>query len=377
MGSQRTKDFLILNYLAGVVFVSFAQLILPDRFFLDAEEIKDMIPGASFQFSFFDSYNNTAYLYKLLGMGAVLPDWVAAFLSYSIPFLLMGLVARQQKWFFNSLTAVLFGMWNILMAVYLGMFTKEVWAFSIVAIVMLLSGTRRGIIFGLIFAMIYAGFFRVYWFLVIGFFIVNFWSARTGKSLKFMVSFQVFLAIFVFILANVATGQYLSETRYDINLERTDDGVSEAETMINNVFANDSPIKDWMNGTIIWGSLLIPFFLLVTAQVQHILFFGFQIINVIAFIWVVRFLLPKTRSPFSGLSKKNTMQVHAATAWCVAYSFVQGIFEPDFGSFARHQIILAPMWFSLISCYNKLRTPAVFHRLPGRTSFIRSTPQEI
>lgn len=365
MGRNRTKDFLILNYLAGVVLLSLAQLALPERYFIDAEGIKGFIPESAFQFDFLDSFNNTAYLYKILGFGTVLPDWIAGFLSYSIPFVLIGLVARQQKWAFTSFSAVLFTLWNVLLAVYLGVYSKELWAFMAVALVMLLSRSKPGIAAGLLITVLYAAFFRIYWLLVAGFFVVNLWSARTGKSLKFMVMLQVFSAIFVFILANVATGQYLSESRYNVNLERTDDGVSEAATMINNVFSNDSPIKDWLNGTIIWASLLLPLFLLATAQAQHILFFIFQTVNVLAFIKVVKYLLPKTRSESSRISRKQTLQAHVAISWCVAYSFVQGIFEPDFGSFAKHQIILIPMWFSLLSLYAELKkSPGYRHPVP-------------
>ena len=105
---NKTKDFLVLNYLAGVVILSLVQLTLPERYFLDAESIKAFIPESAFQFDFLDSYNNTAYFYKLIGLGTVLPDWIAGFISYSIPFLLIGLVARQHKWVFTSFTAVLF-----------------------------------------------------------------------------------------------------------------------------------------------------------------------------------------------------------------------------------------------------------------------------
>lgn len=376
MGRSQTKDFLILNYLAGVVLLSLAQLALPERYFLDAEGIKTLITESTFQFDFLDSFNNTAYLYKILGLGTVLPDWIAGFLSYSIPFALIGLVAKQQKWIFNSFSAVMFVLWNVLLAVYLGVYSKELWAFIAVALVMLLSKSKPGIVVAMLVALLYATFFRIYWLLVIGFFIVNLWSARTGKSLKFMVAFQIFAAIFVFVLANATTGQYLSETRYNVNLERTDDGVSEAATMINNVFSNDSPIKDWMNGTLIWASLLLPLFLLTTAQVQHIIFFVFQTVNVFAFIKVVKYLLPKTRSRTPRFSKQKIFQVHVAMSWCVAYSFVQGIFEPDFGSFAKHQIILLPMWFTLLSFYTEMKKSPSYGAFPVRRPMVHTPVPE-
>jgi hypothetical protein len=362
--TKKTSDILILNYLLGVVLISLGQIVLPDRYFNDSETIKTFIPGAAFQYDFLDSYNNTAYLYRLLGFGGVMPDWLAAFLSYSIPFFLVYMVARQQKWQFSAFTTGLFLLWNVLMAVYLGMFSKELWAFIVGALLMLSSKSKKGIWLGLFFVVLYASFFRIYWLLAAGFFTVNFWSAKSGKSLKFIVGFQLFAAIFVFLLANIATGQYLSEVRYTVNLERGDVDAVDAATMINNVFSNDSPIKDWLNGTLIWFSLVFPFFLLSTAQFQHLFFMVFQLLNIFAFIKVVTSLLPKLRSPAAGFSKVQKNQIYSAIAWCMAYSFVQGIFEPDFGSFAKHQVILVPMWFSLLSFYVKSRALKPNRALP-------------
>jgi hypothetical protein len=33
----------------------------------------------------------------------------------------------------------------------------------------------------------------------------------------------------------------------------------------------------------------------------------------------------------------------AAASWCVAFTIVQGMFEPDFGSFIKHETNLVPM----------------------------------
>jgi hypothetical protein len=42
-------------------------------------------------------------------------------------------------------------------------------------------------------------------------------------------------------------------------------------------------------------------------------------------------------------------QLAAAAAWCVAYTIVQGMFEPDFGSFVKHAANLVPMLMLLFS----------------------------
>lgn len=356
MPSNKTKALLFINYFLGIALMTAAQLVFPDKYFLDADTIKSYIPTASFTFDFLDSFNNTAYIYKLIGMGAVMPDWVAGFISYSVPFLLLALICWRQKWEFNAITAALFFCWNILMVVYMGMFSKEFLAFVFIVLITLTCKSKKGLALGMFLAAFYAAFFRIYWFLVIGFFAVNLYLIKSKKSLATVVSVQIFAALFVFKLANVATGQYLSEARLTVNLEREDG--DNATTMIDNIFPNSSFIFDWMNGSFIWFSLLFPFFLLKTAEVQHIVFLAFQLINVTLFIKVARFLINNNQRSLARMDTPQKNQIQVLVAWCVAFSFVQGIFEPDFGSAARHQIILIPMWFILLNTYYKLKKAA-------------------
>ncbi|MFO1463702.1 MAG: hypothetical protein U1F66_07980 [bacterium] len=330
-----------------------AQLVFPDKYFLDADTIKSYIPTSSFQFDFLDSYNNTAYFYKLIGMGSVMPDWVAGFISYSVPFLLLAMICWRQKWEFNFLTASLFSFWNILMVVYMGMYSKEFLAFVFIVLITVFCKSKRGLAFAILMAVFYGVFFRIYWLLVVGFCLVNLYLIKLKKPLVTIVIVQLLTAILVFKLANVATGQYLSEARLTVNLEREDG--DNATTMIDNIFPNSSFIFDWMNGSFIWFSLLFPFFLLKTAEVQHIVFLVFQLVNVSLFIMVARLLINNNQRSLVGMDVPQKNQIQVLVAWCVAFSFVQGIFEPDFGSAARHQIILIPMWFILLNTYYRLK----------------------
>lgn len=352
MKINKTQVILLSNYIIGVYILSVAQFVFPEKYFADAETIKISIPTATFQFDFLDSFNNTAFIYKLLGLGTVMPDWLAGFISYSIPFIFIIFICRQQKWGFNTITATVFFLWNVLLALYLGVFSKELLAFVIIALIVLLSKKKSGLFISLIFAAIYGAFFRIYWLPVIGFFLVNLWLIRHQKSLMTIVVIQLILGIAVFQLANMVTGQYLSDARLNVNVDRED--ALDAVTMINNIFSNTSAITDWLNGVFVWASLLFPFFLLKTGEIQHLLFFVFQISNVILFISVAKYLLKRFKKVVTSIGPGIKLQIEVALAWCIAYSFVQGIFEPDFGSFAKHQVILVPMWFTLLNLYFKM-----------------------
>jgi hypothetical protein len=53
----------------------------------------------------------------------------------------------------------------------------------------------------------------------------------------------------------------------------------------------------------------------------------------------------------AGAPPAGDWQSAAAASWCVAYTIVQGMFEPDFGSFVKHEANLMPMLMLLVSAH--------------------------
>jgi hypothetical protein len=354
MKQNNNSIILLLNYLVGVFLISMTPSFLPEQYFSDGETIKAFIPDAVFKIGLdsFDSYANTAFFYKILGLGSVLPDWIAAFISYTIPFLLIVVVLKKLKLQMNFITAALFSVWNILLAVYFGMYSKEPLALSFVTLILLLAGSNRGMVLGLFFALIYAVFFRIYWLIAIGFFAVNLFLIRRKYSFAAIIFIQLAIALAVFKLANVVTGQYLSEFRSMVNEREV---YIEVATMVNNVLPNSSSIHDWLNAIIGWGMLLFPLYLIRTGAMQHIVFMFFQLANLAFFVAAARFLVKNMPAVEYSLGGKIRRRLDVSIAWCLAYSFVQGIFEPDFGSFSRHQVILLPMWLWVMVTYYQMK----------------------
>jgi hypothetical protein len=117
--------------------------------------------------------------------------------------------------------------------------------------------------------------------------------------------------------------------------------VADAATMFANPWPNTSPATDLANTLAGWSTLLLPAYLLMLGRPQHIVFALFQFANTTLFVAA---LMRARRSQ----APVFDWRFASAATFCVAYSLVQGMFEPDFGSFAKHETILLPMLFYVL-----------------------------
>jgi hypothetical protein len=108
--------------------------------------------------------------------------------------------------------------------------------------------------------------------------------------------------------------------------------------MFANPLPNASLLTDLVNTAAGWLTLILPAFLVSIGGVQHIAFAAFQFANTALFVATMR-------SDSQGRRADSSFRWRFASAatFCIAYSIVQGMFEPDFGSFAKHETNLLPM----------------------------------
>jgi hypothetical protein len=139
--------------------------------------------------------------------------------------------------------------------------------------------------------------------------------------------------------ANEFAGLWLSDGRTVVADAR--EGDPEASTMFLNPIQNTSPLTDLANTAAGWLMLIFPAYLLLLGAFQHVLFALFQFANTLLFIRVARAIPPPR-------AQRTAWQPAVACIWCVAYTIVQGIFEPDYGSFVKHEANLLPMFFYLL-----------------------------
>lgn len=345
MRIRKTRLALALLYACGLLAVLVTPYLFPAKYFYDSATIQDLIVNPR-PWKMFDSYANTAAVYRFLGFKSVFPDTVAAWMGYTLGIFFIAAVVKRTGWRWHPLAMAVVATWSIPMAVYLGQYSKEPLALTVAGTLLLLSRSNWGLLLGIVLVVLYATFFRIYWFIVLGFFLLNLIFLRIRSSLTKMIAANALAAFLGFHLVHLATGQYLTDSRFMLNINRWGD--PDAVTAIQLLLPNTSSWTDLINSIYGWTALLVPVQLVSIGGLQHITFGLFQFVNVLLFVVSARHVLKHRAEIQMTIGQDGLRQMEVAVAWCIAYSYTQGIFEPDFGSFSRHQIILVPMLILLL-----------------------------
>jgi len=145
--------------------------------------------------------------------------------------------------------------------------------------------------------------------------------------------------VLLFVGYHVATGLYLTDARATLTAGRDIDAFS--DTVFLNLFENGSLATDIANALYGFARLLVPVSLVGSGKLEHLVFIGWQLLNVGVFVLAMRRVWWNPR-----LDPRTEF----AAAWILAFLLTQGIFEPDYGTFLRHQTTLLPA-FALL-CLN-------------------------
>jgi len=320
-------------YIVGLILVLIVPFLLPAKYYSDGNYIQQLIiesanaPG---------SFQNTAYIYRLFGFESLFSDWLVGIIIFSFSLAIIIYFIKKYSINWCRLPLILLLVWTIFLAVFLGQYSKEFFALMVTGSLLYFSSTRKGLLVGLGLVILYAIFFRDYWFLILAFFMVHLVLIRNHISLfKYIILFLL-ATIVIFYLGHYVTDQYFSDARFRINMSR--EGSPNAVTMLSNLVVNTSPITDMINTFYGWFMLLIPIHLFRTGGIHHVIFAVFQFVNVILFVSAVKAIL----------RYQVAMRVQVAIAWCLSFTFVEGMFEPDFGSFLKHELVILPMFFMVI-----------------------------
>ena len=211
-------------------------------------------------------------------------------------------------------------------------------------------------------------FFKTYYFLILlfslGFFIlfVIFKKRNINRYtfIKIFLSFLMLLLLFYILTYYLLPSYYgnLAEARSLVNIGR--EGSEDAKTLIANIFPESiNPIYDYLNTILGTIRLMFPIELLFKGEVIYIAFAIFQfILDYFLYVLCKNFV------------KKKYMKFESATIILIflvfAYLIVSGIFEPDFGSFLRHESSFIPLlilFFYFQDCsYKSINLTLIFDR---------------
>jgi hypothetical protein len=337
---KKSSLALSATYVAGMVLAVVGPMLLPANYYFDTATIRDYMETAE-TVAFNDSFNNTALLYRGLGFGVLFPHALAGPLSFTAVYLAVVSAAgmARAKWF--PWLFALFAAWAVPLAIYDGTYSKEVIALLVAAAMVRLSGSGRGVAYAAAFGLAYAMLFRTYWGLVIVLWLTMLivWRMGGGWAPRLFAAIAVIVPLS--LAAHEFAGLWLSDGRTVVVEARG--FAPDPATMFANPLPNTSPVTDLINTASGWLMLVLPIFLLSLGGIQHVAFGVFQLTNTVLFVATQR------RSRYAGRTNLSKQWRFAAAAtFCVAYTLVQGMFGPDFGSFAKHEINLLPMFFYML-----------------------------
>lgn len=330
------KSIVVLHFFCIGTFILFmlSRKIFPMNFFFDNKTVRIFMenPGINDD----KSYLNTANLFSFFGF-----EYNSSFISEQIFSWLIFILLISIliiKFHLNISTVqnfILLSLFTVFYSAYVTQLSKELVLIILMVGILLIINKKNEKVMLLLSALLYAYFFRTYWFLTIFFTIsflitLRFTNTKMNKKFFALIGIQVIIIQLLFL---GVTKDYLTNARYNVNQTRLSSEF--ADTMISNPFINTSILTDFFNFCYGLMNLFIPIDGLGSAN---------EIVYYI-FIWFVISILKKMYKS----RKPDFYKYSAYYMFLVSFIVVQAFFEPDMGSALRHQVILIPI-ILFISC---------------------------
>jgi hypothetical protein len=128
-----------------------------------------------------------------------------------------------------------------------------------------------------------------------------------------------------------------------MNVDRVDS--PDAQSAFDNLFENTGVATDVANAAWAWLYMNVPLALVARAAPHYVLFAVFQLCTLWFFAaGCAAFLKDARRLREAGRLRRAGSVYLRCAAFVIAFSLTQSIFEPDFGSFLRHEVVfMIPM----------------------------------
>lgn len=323
-----------------IVVAMFKEYVMPPYYFYDQETIFQIMK-TTFSFMPANSYGSSAYFYRILGF-----EKSSVFFALLSSLLIMGtyvfILIKVRGGDLNIVDLGVFLFFIFLSVINLTWQNKDFIVFLVMLPLLLTFASRAtGLIVWTLLAMVYAYYFRTYWFL----FLLEFyglWIAsrylKTGKAL-FILCLLSLLALS--IMVSVALGVDADSFRTSVNEGRMDNGQEGSNTIIRPWVGGGNPLLGWINISITWITFFVPFPLILLLS-PYYLVISFFIIMMFKKIWQVASRV---------MTDKSYPLLTVFTLLVIAFTVIQSMFEPDYGSYVRH---LAPMYPLMFYIYLSL-----------------------
>lgn len=327
------SEVLFVDIIIGtLILIFFSKSIFPEKYFFDNQMIRAVLNG----FIADSSYTNVAKVYNLFGMTATTSPIIESLVAAPVFVITMlSLFLKKASWIRNKTNFLFLSMWGVFYAAYLSQMAKDQIAFLIIifpAFILIKNEKVRFWTF-LLCALIYAAFFRAYWFLIIIMTLsLRFFPKTHSKFVNvFRITFVLVLELIVIlVLYRLLNGSSILDIRYSINAGRIDTGNS--RSMIPTLFKNTNLFYELANIGYTAIIMILPVHLTALSQIMYY-----------AWLYLILFLL---KEPFKQLLDGRT-ECSIYLLFLLSYIVVQALFEPDLGSCLRHQTIFFPVIFYL------------------------------
>lgn len=332
----------LLVFICSMLISIFSHQFLPERFMYDAAIIhenmamSDLWVGLSF-----DGWVNTArvltVMFGLFSEALAIPLYYALVLLLSVRVLDVFNVDRMGY-------HLLAGAWLLCGALFFSLPSKELVALP-VALFLCLSRTPVARLAAAVVFLGYAAFFRQYWAICFFYFVCSLISLRLHVAGRSRLALIVFLLAFMvpFIAAQVAGQPPLTEARMMVNEDRM--GSPNSRSAFTNALENTGVWTDAANSALAWLYMNIPLVMLLDSTPHYVLFALFQLMTLTFFLaGCVSYVKQARRLHDPGTTYPRCI------AFVVAYSLTQSLFEPDFGSFLRHEMIMMVPMLIVVFC---------------------------
>jgi hypothetical protein len=181
----------------------------------------------------------------------------------------------------------------------------------------------------------YAAFFRQYWAICYFYFACGLLALRLHVSGRSGVAACLLLVAYVLPFAAVQWFDLapLTDARLMINESRLDS--PDARSAFGNLLENTGLWTDVANAMGLWIFMIVPLAMLLDPTPHYVAFAAFQLATLWFFMTgLLTYLREAVRWRYLGSTYPRCI------AFVAAYSLTQGLFEPDFGSFLRHEMVI-------------------------------------
>lgn len=315
--------------------------VLPSKYFYDSSRILSMSTGSNSMEAWGDSYEVVADLFKeinVLGYTS-LQDW-AYTLAFIFVFILFFMILRIEE---PDKFQLLFIFCSIaLLNIYIFNISKDIIQYGIFFLMYMIIINKRIPKLLRVFLCFYifwweSTFFRSYYILMGVLFIILYTIIKVIQLKIKVVNKKISIAIFIIIFATmyilIYSSQFISYEDYEtlINIRYIATNV-EAVSAINNWIDDRGSFTLYMVNYIINSiRMMFPIELLLN---------GFFYIPFVIYQIFILYYLVKT---IKGLNRETEENIILSLSIFIAYLLVSFTFEPDFGSFVRHESATFPV----------------------------------